>query len=126
MIFQDLKLATRLLVKDRGFALATIATIALCLAANTTIFAVANAVLLRPLPYPAPDRLVTMFNAYPGAGATRGANSVPDYFDRRQETSVFKDLAIYRWTGVTIGGGGRGDVERVMGMTVTPSLLSML
>jgi hypothetical protein len=85
-VIQDLRLAARLLVKDRGFALATVATLALCLAANATIFAIVNGVLLRPLPYPDPDRLITMFNAYPGAGALRSANSVPDYFDRRKET----------------------------------------
>ena len=62
---QDLRLAARLLLKERGFAAATVATLALCLAANTAIFGVVNAVLLRPLPYDEPERLVTIFNAYP-------------------------------------------------------------
>src|SRR5258705_13948711 len=62
-----------------------------------------------------------MFNAYPGAGAIRGANAVPDYFDRLQETDVFGELALYTWTGGTIGGYGQRDVERIQGMTVTPS-----
>ena len=123
---QDLKLAARLLMKDRGFAAATVATFALCLAANTAIFAVVNGVLLRPLPYPQPERLITMFNAYPGAGAIRGANAVPDYFDRLQETDVFGELALYTWTGVTIGGQGQGDAERIQGMTVTPSFFRTL
>src|SRR5258705_9284213 len=110
---QDLRLAVRLVLKERGFAAATVATLALCLAANTSIFAIVNAVLLRSLPYPAPERLITMFNAYPGAGVTRGANSVPDYFDRRRETDVFEALAVYMSTGVTIGGNGRGEAERI-------------
>jgi predicted permease len=123
---QDLRIAVRLLMKDRGFAAATIATLALCLAANAAIFAVVNAVLLRPLPYPEPERLITMFNAYPGTGAVRGANAAPDYFDRLQETDVFAELALYTWTGVTIGGHGQGDAERIQGMTVTPSFFRTL
>ncbi len=86
-LVQDLKLAARLLVRDRGFATATVATLALCLAANAAIFAVVNATLLRPLPYPEPERLVTMFNVYPAAGVVRGSNGVPDYFDRLQTRS---------------------------------------
>jgi len=123
-VVQDLTLALRLLFKERGFAVATIATLALCLAANAAIFAVVNAVLLRPLPYPAPDRLVTMFNAYPGAGVTRGSNGVPDYFDRLQEEDVFEELALYMSTSVTIG--GHGDAQRIPGMTVTPSFFRAL
>lgn len=125
-VFQDLRLATRLVLKDRGFAAATVATLALCLAANAAMFAIVNAVLLRPLPYPEPERLITMFNAYPGAGVTRGANAVPDYFDRLQEKDVFSELALYNWTGVTIGGGGQGDAQRIQGMTVTPSFFRTL
>ncbi len=123
---QDLKLATRVLLKDRGFAIATVATLALCLAANVAIFAIVNAVLLRQLPYPEPERLVTMFNAYPGAGAPRSANSVPDYFDRLKESEVFKELALYTWTSVTVGGHGTGEPERILGMTVTPSFFHIL
>jgi len=123
---QDLTLAARRLSKDRGFAAATIATLALCLAANAALFAVVNAVLLRPLPYPRPEGLVTIFNAYPGAGSNRSANSVPDYFDRLGETNVFQELALYRWASVTIGGQGHGEAERILGMTVTPSFFRML
>ena len=125
-IYQDVRYAARLVLKDRGFASATVATLALCLAANAAIFAIVNAVLLHPLPYPEPERLATMYNAYPGAGAIRGANGVPDYFDRLQETDVFEELALYRWTGVTIGGQGQGDAERILGMTVSPSFFRAL
>ena len=67
-LLQDLRFATRLLWKDRSFSLTTIATLALCLAANVAIFAVVDGVLLKPLPFAEPDRLVRMFNKYPGAG----------------------------------------------------------
>ncbi len=123
-VVQDLKLAARLLVRDRGFAMATVATLALCLAANAAIFAVVNATLLRPLPYPEPERLVTMFNAYPGAGASRGQNAVPDYFDRLRETNAFEDLALYTSANVTVG--TQGGAERILGMAVTPSFFRAL
>jgi len=125
-VVQDLKLAVRRLAKERVFAAATIATLALCLAANAAIFAVVNAVLLRPLPYPESDRLVTVFNAYPGAGSNRSANSVPDYFDRLRETNVFERIGLYTWARVTIGGQGQGEAESVLGMRVTPSFFRTL
>ncbi|MDP1570504.1 MAG: ABC transporter permease [Vicinamibacterales bacterium] len=123
---QDLTLAIRLLWKDRGFTTTTVLTLAVCLAANAAIFAVVNAVLLRPLPFPEPDRLVMMFNAYPGVGAVRGSNGVPDYFDRLEQTEAFEALALYRTTGVTVGGGGQGDPERLTAMMVTPSFYDVL
>ena len=125
-VVQDLKFATRRLTKDRGFAIATIATLALCLAANAAIFAVVNAVLLRPLPYPESDRLVAVFNAYPGAGSNRSANSVPDYFDRKRETNVFQEIGLYTWAAVTVGGQGHGEAEHMLAMRVTPSFLRTL
>lgn len=125
-MLHDLRLATRALLRDRGFATTVIATLALCVAANAAIFAIVDDVLLRPLRFQESDRLVTMFNAYPGAGATRGANGVPDYFDRLEQTTAFDELALYTWTGVTIRGEGQSDAERVSGMTITPSLFRAL
>ena len=124
-LLQDLRFALRILWKDRGFTLTTLATLALCIAANTAIFAVVNAVLLRPLPFSEPERLATVFNSYPGAGAVRAANGVPDYYDRLAQMPAFEELAMYRSSGVTIGGQG-GDVERVSSMPVTPSFFRLL
>jgi predicted permease len=122
---QDLTLALRLLWKDRGFAATTVATLAICLAANAALFAVVNAVLLRPLPFDQSDRLVSMHNAYPGVGAGRGSNGVPDFYDRRQ-LDAFESVAIYQTPGVTVGGGGQGDPERVSAMRVSPSFFTTL
>ncbi len=92
-LLQDLRFGARLLWKDRNFSLTTIATLALCLAANTAIFAVVDGVLLKPLPYPEPDRLVHLFNKYPGAGVVAfGSNGVPDYFDRKQGMPALERL----------------------------------
>ena len=75
-------LPLRLLWKDRGFTITTVATLALCVAANTAIFAVVHSVLLKPLPFPEADQMATIFNSYPGAGRSRASNGVPDYYDR--------------------------------------------
>src|SRR5688572_17020705 len=125
-MLHDLRVASRALLKDRGFAGTVIATMALCVAANAAIFAIVDDVLLRPLPFPQADRLVTVFNAYPGAGAIRSSNAVPDYFDRREQTSVFEELALYRWSGVTLRAAEQREAERVSGMTMTPSLFRVL
>jgi predicted permease len=124
---QDLRFAGRLLWKDRSFSLTTIATLALCLAANVAIFAVVNGVLLKPLPFPEPDRLVRYFNKYPGAGVdTGGSNGVPDYYDRKRAMPAVEETALFREAGVTLSGSSGGDAERIEGMFVTPSFFRVL
>jgi predicted permease len=124
-LLQDLRFGVRLLWKDRSFSLTTIATLALCLAANTAIFAVVDGVLLKPLPFPEPDRLVRVFNKYPGAGVVaEGSNGVPDYFDRRQGMPALEELAMFRESGVTLTGSA--EAERIASMVVTPSFFSVL
>ena len=126
-LLQDLRFAGRLLWKDRSFSLTTIATLALCLAANVAIFAVVNGVLLKPLPFPEPDRLVRMFNKYPGAGVDAGgSNGVPDYFDRRRDMTALEETALFREAGVTLSGSGLGEAERIQAMVVTPSFFRVL
>jgi predicted permease len=123
---QDVKFAVRLLLKDRAFTLTTVATLALCLAANTAIFAIVNSVLLRPLPFHQPEQILTVFNAYPRAGVERASNGVPDYYDRLAGVGAFEEIAMYRSAGVTIGGQGQGDPERLTSMLVTPSFFRLL
>jgi predicted permease len=123
-LFQDLKFAGRVLSKDRGFAVTVILTLAVCIGANAAIFAIINCVLLRPLPIPEADHIVTLYNSYPRAGVERASTGVPDYYDRLRETDAFEELALYRLNGQTIG--GPTDPQRVMGMTARPSLFRML
>ena len=126
-LLQDLRFGARLLWKDRSFSLTTIATLALCLAANTAIFAVVDGVLLKPLPFPEPDRLVRIFNKYPGAGVVaEGSNGVPDYFDRRQGMPALEELAVFREAGVTLTGSGTTEAERIASMVVTPTFFKVL
>ena len=80
---QDLRYALRLMRKTPGFTATALATLALCLGANLTIFAVVDSVLLRPLPFPAADRLVRVFNTYPKAGVPDDGCSMTNYYERR-------------------------------------------
>jgi predicted permease len=126
-LLQDLKFSTRLLWKDRSFSFTTIATLALCLAANVAIFAVVNGVLLKPLPFDEPERLVRFFNKYPGAGVdTGGSNGVPDYFDRKRDMPVLEETGLFREAGVTLSGNGLSEAERIQAMQVTPSFFRVL
>ena len=104
---QDLLYALRVLRKDRAYSAAVILTLAVCLGANTAIFTVVRSVLLRPLPYPESDRLVSSFDGFPGAGVERAGTSVPNYVDRRAMTDVFSAAALYQWAGYKVGEGAR-------------------
>ncbi len=123
-LLQDVRFGWKLLLKNRGFLIAALLTLALCIGANTAIFSVIHSVLLRPLPFSQSERLVSLYNSYPNAGAPRAATGVPDYFDRQREVGAFEAVALYRSRGMTIGESG--SPERVQGMQVTPWFLPLL
>src|SRR6202011_4320638 len=101
--FRDLRHAVRSLVGDKGFTVTVILTIAVCIAANTSTFAVVNSVVLRPLPVPDAGSILLMANRYPKAGADFGYNSAPgDYYDRLRDVHVFSEQALFRTSGRTI------------------------
>jgi predicted permease len=126
-MLQDIKFGLKLLWKHKAFSLAALLTLALCIGANTAVFTILNTVVLRELPFPEADRLVTMYNAYPGAygGSTEGgANGVPDYLDRRKLTDVFEEVALIGWNGYDVG--AEGTAQRISGEYVTPSYFRVL
>ena len=123
-LLQDLRFGARLLWKDKGFTLTAVATLAICLGANTAIFGIVNSVLLHPLRVPEPDRVLLMYNSYPNAGAEGSSSGVPDYYDRLRETDVFESQAMYRDSGRTIGTDTAP--ERVESLDVTPSFFRVL
>ena len=84
--------------------------------------------LLKPLPFPEPDRLVRIFNKYPGAGVDAGgSNGVPDYFDRQRDMPALEEIAhVPRRPASRISGSGLGEAERIQAMTVTPSFFRVL
>jgi predicted permease len=122
--FQDLRFGARLLWKNKGYAATAIITLAVCMGVNTAIFSVVRSVILRPLPFPEPDRILLIYNSYPGAGVERASNGVPDYYDRLAHTTVFEEQALYNTPNLTIGEAG--SVQQVRGMGVTPSFFRLL
>jgi len=124
-MLQDLTFGLKLLWKQKAFTLAALLTIALCIGANTAIFTVLDGVLLRGLPFPESDRLVAMYNLYPGIGVSdRGSNAIPDYLDRRKLTDVFSEVALAGDGGYDVGLAN--TPQRIRGQYVTPSYFRTL
>lgn len=121
---QDLRYAARLLRKTPGFTATALATLALCLGANLTIFAVVDAVLLRPLPFPAASRLVSVYNTYPKAGVPNDGCSLANYYERRGQIPAFSGLAVYRDATAVVG--ETGATEQVPVTRVSPDFFSTL
>jgi len=121
---RELRYAFRLLRKTPGFTATALLTLALCLGANVTIFAVIDAILLRSLPFPDAGRLVTVFNTYPKAGVERDGASLPNYYERRGRIPAFSSLSIYRFGTAIIGEAGSTEREQIT--QVSPDLFSTL
>ncbi|MGH9630908.1 MAG: ABC transporter permease, partial [Bryobacteraceae bacterium] len=126
-VARDVHYGLRQVRRNPGFSAIAIATLALCIGANTAIFSVVNSVILRPLAVPEPERVVTMWNAYPRATGTNaiGRNSPPDFFDRRELTDVFESVAAYD-SEAQYNVGGPAEGHRVEGVQATPSLFHLL
>src|SRR6266550_1891321 len=92
----NLRFALRQLRKAPVFTVTALATVAICLGANLAIFAVIDSILLRPLPFPQSDRLVTIFNTYPKAGVENDGASLTNYYERRGNIPAFSSLSIFR------------------------------
>jgi predicted permease len=110
---RQLRHAVRLFQKTPRFTATALLTLAVCLGANLTIFAVVDSILLRPLPFPSSDRLVTVFNTYPKAGVLRDGSSTTNYYERRSHIAAFSDLAIYREETATVGESGATEREQI-------------
>ena len=123
-MFTDLKYALRSLRKTPGFTLIAIATLALCIGANSAIFSVVRAVLLKPYPWPESEKLVYVYNSYPQIGLPNAGVSIPDYLDRRAGVSGFADTAMF--TNLSYNLSSDSEPERIIGLRATPSLFSTL
>ncbi len=110
---RELSYAGRLLRKSPGFTATALLTVAICLGANLTIFAAIDAVLLRPLPFPNANRLVTVFNTYPKAGVERDGSSLTNYYERRGRIPAFGAIAIYRFGTAIVGETGSTERQQI-------------
>jgi predicted permease len=121
---RELGYSARLLRKSKGFTVTALLTIAICLGANLTIFAVVDSVLLRPLPFPDSNRLVTVFNTYPRAGVDRDGSSFTNYYERRGHIPGLSSIAIYRDGTALVGEPGATGREQVT--QVSPDFFATL
>src|SRR5262245_2752207 len=111
-LWQDLHYGARLLMKNRGFTLVALLALALGIGANSAIFSVANALLLKPLPFENLDRLVAVRASLPNQGLKATAVSPADFSDWRDQNTVFQQVAAYRIKDVTITGADVPELVR--------------
>jgi putative ABC transport system permease protein len=122
-LWQDLRYAARQLLKHPGFTAAAVGTIALGLGANTAIFSVVNAILLRPLSYPQPDQLVLVWERNRAGAQAMNVVNPGNYLDWRDRATSFTDLAAFTWSSTTFTGDAP---EIVQGRAVTPNFFPIL
>ena len=106
----DLRFALRQLFKEPRFTAVAVLALAIGIGANTAIFSVVNAVLLKPLPFPQPEQLVAWGSIENRPPGETGFDSVsyPDFFDFRAQNKSFADLAVYRLESLALVGEGAG------------------
>jgi putative ABC transport system permease protein len=124
LFVQDLRYALRALRKNPGFAAIAVLTLALGIGANTAIFSIVNAVLLRPLPFPEANRIVAVYQTLERNGVHRNGASYLNFADWQKESHSFEHMGAYHGSDVTLT--GVGDPEIIPGAVVTSGLLSTL
>ncbi len=123
-LLQDFRYALRTLRKSPGMTLVIVLSLAIGIGANSAVFSVVDALLLRPLPYPEPNRLAAIWLHSPGIGIFRDWPSPGQYLDIRNENHSFEEMSISRLGTFTLT--GRDEPERVDGMRTSSGLLHML
>lgn len=119
-VWQDLRYSARMLLKHRAFTIIAVLTLSLGIGANTSIFTIVNAVLLRPFPYRAPEELVIV-----GEGVPRGSVSYPNFADWRDDRKVFAAASASR-SNESYNFAGAGEPERLQGQLVSAGFLTLL
>ncbi len=123
-LLHDLRSSTRMLIKHPGFVATTTLILALGIGANTTIFSVVNTILMRPLPYKEPDRIVMIWETNQTQAVPRSIVSPANFLDWKKQNQVFEDLAAFRFWYYTVTGSG--DPERYQGARVSASFFPLL
>ncbi|MBO0801160.1 MAG: ABC transporter permease, partial [Blastocatellia bacterium] len=106
------------------FTVVAVLTMALGIGANTAIFSVVNAVLLRPLPYSDPDRILQVWQTFPQLGSSQVTVSAPEFLDYREQNRVFERMAAFRFQELTLTGGS--EPELIFGCRVSSDLFPLL
>jgi putative ABC transport system permease protein len=113
-----------MLLKSPSISIVATIALALGIGATTAIFSVVNAVLLRPLPFPEPDKLVALFETNTQRGQIRGSHSYPNFMDVRAQATVFERVASYHGSDYILT--GRGEPARIQGLVATTDLFPLL
>ena len=121
-LLKDIRYGVRGLLKRPGFTIVAIITLALGIGANTAIFSVVNAVVLRPLPYAEPDRLMTLWETMPGSDQRSVAPG--NFVDWQTQNTTFADMAAMFFANFNLTSDG--DPDRIDGSTITSNLMSVL
>jgi putative ABC transport system permease protein len=124
-LLQDLRFGLRMLIKNPMFTLIAVVTLALGIGANTAIFSVVDAVLLRPLPYPEANRLVFLWSTMKSQGVPFGGSAMPDYYAWRDQNRVFEGLAGFYNNNVSLSSPG-SPPELIPAAKITPNLFQVL
>src|SRR5262249_53777760 len=126
-LWQDLRYGARMLLKKPGFTFVAVITLGLGIGANTTMFSVVNGMLLRPLPFNDPERLVHLGEESPKVGMGAMGVSFTDFTDWRARSRSFKEMALYEEDSFTLASGNATErAERIEGARVTASLFPLL
>lgn len=121
---QDIRYALRTLRKSPGFTVASVATLALAIGANTAMFSVLNAVLLRPLPYRAPEQLVMLWTESPSQNLREGRSAYGNVEQWRSQSERFADIAVFDDMTVTLTSAD--DAERISVARISPNFFPLL
>lgn len=120
----DVRHAARRLWKTRGFTTVTLLTLALCIGANTAIFSMVYALMLKPLPFSQPERIVEIYNTFIKAGLNKVPSNVVQYLDYQEHATSYEKLGLWSLTQGLLGEDGAQ--ERIFGARATPDLLELL
>src|SRR5688572_9838489 len=121
-MIKDLRYGLRMLAKNPGVSAIAVLTLALGIGANTAIFSVVSAVLLNPLPYKDPDRLVSIWENVPEHGRWRAAPA--NFFDWKKQNTVFEDVAAFGGSTMTLTGDG--EPQQLMGTRVSDGYFAVV